>query len=75
MTLTIRRLDTGHWSIRGTGYLYAQPPHWPCSESVLRAHIANLNGSSNRAVDAFVREAMKRAASDCERHVIAKGDE
>jgi len=39
MTITITQLPSGYWHIRGRGPCnWAQPPHWPCSEEVLRAH-------------------------------------
>lgn len=37
--LEIRRLESGYYHIRGRGPCnWAQPPHWPCSTEVLRAH-------------------------------------
>ena len=39
MTITIQRLSSGYYHIRGEGPCnWAQPPRWPCSEDVLRQH-------------------------------------
>lgn len=37
--ITVRKLTSGYWHIRGRGPCnWAQPPHWPCTEQVLRSH-------------------------------------
>ncbi len=37
--ITIKRLRSGHWHIRGNGPCnFAQPPTWPCDEATLREH-------------------------------------
>ncbi len=39
MIITVKKLSTGYWHIRGHGPCnWAQPPHWPCSEETLRDH-------------------------------------
>jgi hypothetical protein len=39
MKITIRRLSTGWWHIRGHGPCnWAQPPRWPCTAEELRQH-------------------------------------
>lgn len=39
MIITVKRMESGYYHIRGRGPCnWAQPPHWPCSERVLRAH-------------------------------------
>lgn len=37
--ITVRRLSTGYYHIRGVGPCnWAQPPHWPCDEATLQQH-------------------------------------
>ena len=56
MALVIRRLDSGYYHVRGDGPCnWAQPPSWPCSEAVLRAH------AFAEAGEAFLREACAAA--------------
>jgi hypothetical protein len=39
VSIQVRRLDSGYWHVRGQGPCnWSQPPCWPCSEDVLRAH-------------------------------------
>lgn len=39
MSITVERLPSGYWHIRGVGPCnWAQPPLWPCSEAMLREH-------------------------------------
>ena len=39
MTLTIKRLPSGYWHIRGSGPCnWAQPPFFPCDNLTLREH-------------------------------------
>lgn len=39
MTITIRRLSSGYWHIRGHGPCnWSQPDHWPCSIETLRIY-------------------------------------
>lgn len=52
--ITAKRLESGWWHIRGRGPCnWAQPPHWPCSEQVLRQH------AFPEASDVFIRSAME----------------
>lgn len=52
MTISAKRLASGYWHIRGDGPCnWAQPPTWPCSESVLREH------AFPEASEAFIRAA------------------
>ncbi len=57
--ITVSRLDSGYWLIRRNGEQWSQPPHWPCSEAVFRAHAFNPGWLS----PAFVRDAMRLAES------------
>lgn len=55
--ITVKRLESGYWIIRGayecSGVCnWAQPPHWPCSEQVLREH------AFPEASEQFIRAAM-----------------
>lgn len=51
--MILKRLDSGFWYIAGVGACnYAQPPHWPCDEATLRAHMHPDAGLE------FVRDAM-----------------
>lgn len=51
--LTITRLSSGYWHIRGAGPCnWAQPPTMPCSEEVLRSH------ASPEAGEQFLRAAI-----------------
>ena len=35
--VSIRRLSTGYWHIRGKGPCeWTQPPEWPCAEKLIR---------------------------------------
>ena len=54
MTITVKRLETGWYHLRGYGPCeWAQPPYWPCTEEVLRAH------AFPHASEAFIREALR----------------
>lgn len=54
MEIEIQRLDTGYIHIRGEGPCnWAQPPHWPCPEDILR------NSAFPEASEEFIRAALK----------------
>lgn len=56
-TLVVKRLDSGYYHIRGVGPCnWSQPPVWPCSEEMLRAH------AFPEAGDGFLRAAAEEAA-------------
>ena len=51
--MTIKRLESGYYHIRGNGPCeWAQPPTWPCSETVLREHVFP------EASERFIRDAL-----------------
>ena len=51
--ITAKQLPSKYWHIRGRGPCnWAQPPRWPCTESMLRAH------AFPQASEQFFREAM-----------------
>lgn len=59
MNITITRLSTGYWYIRGDGPCeWAQPPTWPCDEATLRAH------AFPEASEDFIRAAMRYLLRD-----------
>lgn len=52
-TITVKRLSSGYWLVRGRGFCeWAQPPHWPCDEDTLRKH------AFPQASEAFIRAAL-----------------
>jgi len=54
MRITVRRLDSGYWHLRGRGPCnWAQPPVWPCDEKTLRQH------AFAQASEEFIRDAMR----------------
>ena len=54
MSISVKRLPSGYFHIRGKGPCnWAQPPHWPCSEEVFRAH------AFVQASETFIIEALK----------------
>jgi len=54
--ISVRRLESGYWHVRGVGPCnWAQPPQWPCDEQTLREH-AHLEASED-----FIREALNAA--------------
>jgi len=54
--LTVRRLPSGYWHVRGLGLCnWAQPPVWPCDEETLRAH------TFHEAAESFIRAALIQA--------------
>lgn len=54
--LTITRLPSGYYHIRGHGPCeWAQPPIWPCSEDVLRSH------AFSQASEHFLQQAIRAA--------------
>jgi len=61
--IKITRLPGGWWHVRGRGPCnWAQPPEWPCSEAMLRAH------AFPEAGEAFLKEAIRVALA-----AVAKG--
>jgi len=51
--ISVKKLSTGYYHIRGQGPCnWAQPPYWPCSEEVLRAH------AFPEAAEYFIQEAL-----------------
>lgn len=53
MNLTLKRLSSGYWLIRGTGHNdFAQPPFIPCSKETLLEH------ASPEASTEFIEEVM-----------------
>lgn len=53
MTVTVTRLPSGYYHVRGDGPCnWAQPPTWPCSEETLRAH------AFAQASDTFLQAAL-----------------
>lgn len=60
--IKIIRLPGGWWHVRGRGPCnWAQPPEWPCSEAMLRAH------AFPEAGEAFLREAIRAARVEARR--------
>lgn len=54
--ITVRRLDSGYWHVRGVGPCnWAQPKTWPCSEDELR------QSAFPQASEAFIRAALRLA--------------
>jgi hypothetical protein len=54
--LKVTRLSSGYWHIRGQGPCnWAQPPHWPCDEEMLRSH------AFSEASEEFIRAAVTLA--------------
>lgn len=52
--ITVKRLDTGYWHIRGHGPCnFAQPPVWPCDVETLREH------AHPEASETFIWECMR----------------
>lgn len=61
MTISVRRLTSGFWLIRGDGPCeWAQPPTWPCDEQTLRSHMFP------EASEFFVTACMELAAKEAE---------
>lgn len=59
MTVTVTRLDSGYYHVRGDGPCnWAQPPSWPCDEATLRAH------AFTEASETFIHAALERAVRD-----------
>lgn len=53
MNIEADRLENGYYHIRGEGPCnWAQPPEWPCSEEMLRAH------AFPEACEEFIRAAL-----------------
>lgn len=62
MGITVRRLPSGHWHVRGEGPCnWTQPTRWPATEAELREH------AFTQASDAFLRAAADLAARSCGR--------
>jgi hypothetical protein len=39
MKVTVKKLDSGYYHVRGVGPCnWSQPPTWPCDESTIRQH-------------------------------------
>lgn len=52
MTITVTRLDSGYYHVRGVGPCnWSQPPQWPCDEAMLREY------AFPEASEAFIRAA------------------
>lgn len=52
--ITIKKLES-YWHVRGKGPCnWAQPPTWPCSETVLRSH------AFPEASERFIRECIEK---------------
>ena len=59
MKITVKRLPSGYWHIRGLGPCnWAQPPSWPCSEEMLREH------TFQQASEEFIRSSMSLGLTD-----------
>ena len=53
-----KRLESGFWRVQGNGPCeWAQPPHWPCSEAMLR------QSAFPEASESFIRDAMRHAST------------
>lgn len=58
MTITVERLSSGYYHIRGQGPCnWAQPEYWPCGEAVLRA------SAFPEACEDFIHSALKAEAT------------
>lgn len=56
MHIDVKRLDSGHWHVRGHGPCnWAQPPVWPCDEKTLR------DNAFPEASDVFIMAALALA--------------
>ena len=54
MKITVRKLSSGWWHIRGEGPCnWAQPPCWPCTAETLRAH------AFPEASERFIQQALE----------------
>lgn len=52
--ISVKRLESGYWHIRGQGPCnWAQPPRWPCSADTLREH------AFSEASEGFIRSALR----------------
>ena len=57
MKITVKRLPSGYYHIRGDGPCnWAQPPSWPCDEQMLRA------SAFPQASETFIEAALVEAA-------------
>lgn len=62
MDIDIKPLSTGWWQLKGEGpENWAQVPHWPCSEDIIREHA--FPGASKL----FLRAASELAHQEGER--------
>lgn len=60
--LTIKQLPSGYVHLRSLGPCnWAQPPHWPCSEEVLREH------AFGEACEDFIQACLQSAHRQKER--------
>jgi hypothetical protein len=58
-TITVQKLSSGYYHVRGDGPCeWSQPPHWPCSEDVLRTH------AFPEASERFIQSALEAMPED-----------
>lgn len=61
MPITITKLSTGYYHVRGDGPCnWAQLPHWPATEQEIRKH------AFPEASETFIREATREAVAVAE---------
>lgn len=59
MDIQVKRLDSGYYHISGKGH-FSQPPHWPCSEEILREYA--FYGEADKAfAEDFIKAAIGAA--------------
>ena len=74
MNITVKRLSSGWWHIRGEGpENWAQPPEWPCSENSLREYAAS--GASDRFIQAAMNQIDDHDPPDSRNHMAKPYDE
>jgi hypothetical protein len=62
MTITVRKLSSGYYHIRGQGVCnWAQPQVWPCDEATLRA--AAFPEASEQFIGATILAALEVAGA------------
>ena len=58
MTISVKRLPSGYWHIRGKGVCnWTQPQWWPCSEQEIRA------AAFSEAGESFLEEVVRVAGT------------